>query len=46
MGQSPYDSEAFFHRRAIVALTRRKTLAMVRDNIKVSAIGAVLGRLG
>ena len=47
MGQSPYDSNALFHRRAIVALTTRKeTLAIVRDNIQLLAIGAALGRLG
>ena len=46
MGQSPHDGKAFFHRRAIVALTTRKTLAIVRDNIQLLAIGAALGRLG
>ena len=46
MGESPYDSKALFYRRAIVALTTRKTLAILRDNIQLFAIGAALGRLG
>ena len=46
MRQSPYDSTAFSYRRAIVALTTKKTLAIVRDIIQLFAIGAALGRLG